>query len=441
MADSQPIDYSTAQPTGIRTNHLCYRLLQRIDIFRTLLYAIVLAGAAFSAPQCNAQVVVADTMGVRIYFKQSKVELLPDLHHNAERLDSFITELKKIQSDPNYRFRSVNIMGGASPEGTKRFNNWLSRQRADRITEYLFEHAKSPLSEDQITYEYPGVDWEGLKRYVLNDPDVPNREEVLYIIDHPGDGDDRVQRLKKLNWAIPWLYLYQKYYPPLRASQVQIIFDRVFRLDSIKKELRKFSITTPIKLPELKFVPRPMLPFYAALKTNMIYDAALIPNVGIDVYMGGNWSVTVNWEYAWWKNDNSHWYWRVYGGDIEMRKWFGKKAQEKPLTGHHIGPYFQLVTYDFELGHRGYQGRRWTKAAGIAYGYSLPIKARLNLDFTLGLGYHWGQFYEYKPIDTHYVWQKTRRRKAITPTKIEVSLVWLIGHLNSNDPAERRNGR
>lgn len=276
---------------------------------------------------------------------------------------------------------------------------------------------------------------------MLNDPDVPNREEVLYIIDHPGDGDDRVQRLKKLNWAIPWLYLYQKYYPPLRASQVQIIFDRVFRLDSIKKELRKFSITTPIKLPELKFVPRPMLPFYAALKTNMIYDAALIPNVGIDVYMGGNWSVTVNWEYAWWKNDNSHWYWRVYGGDIEMRKWFGKKAQEKPLTGHHIGPYFQLVTYDFELGHRGYQGRRWTKAAGIAYGYSLPIKARLNLDFTLGLGYHWGQFYEYKPIDTHYVWQKTRRRKAITPTKIEVSLVWLIGHLNSNDPAERRNGR
>lgn len=415
-------------------------MLQKKNIHSALLSSVLCIGAFFTTLQSNAQIVVTDTMGVRIYFKQSKVELLPDLHQNAERLDSFITELNKIQSDPRYHFRSVNIMGGASPEGTIRFNNWLSRQRADRITEYIHEHAAHPLNEDQITYEYPGVDWEGLKRYVMDDPDVPDREQVLYIIDHPGDGDDRVARLKKLNWSIPWLYLYKKYYPPLRASQVQIIFDRVFRLDSIKKEIRRFNIATPVNLPKLHLKPRPMLPFYAALKTNMLYDAALIPNVGIDVYMGNNWSVTVNWEYAWWKSDAVHWYWRVYGGDIEMRKWFGKKALEKPLTGHHIGPYFQLVTYDFELGHTGYQGRRWTKAAGVAYGYSLPIKNRLNLDFTLGLGYHWGEFYEYKPIDTHYVWQKTHRRKAITPTKIEVSLVWLIGHLNSNDPEERRYG-
>lgn len=55
------------------------------------------------------------------------------------------------------------------------------------------------MSEDQITFEYPGVDWEGLKRYVLADSLVPSREQVLYIIDHPGPGDDRVARLKKLN--------------------------------------------------------------------------------------------------------------------------------------------------------------------------------------------------------------------------------------------------
>ena len=116
----------------------------------------------------------------------------------------------------------------------------------------------------------------------------------------------------------------------MRASQVQIIFDRVFRLDSIKKEIRRFNIATPVNLPKLHLKPRPMLPFYAALKTNMLYDAALIPNVGIDVYMGNNWSVTVNWEYAWWKSDAVHWYWRVYGGDIEMRKWFGKKHWKSP---------------------------------------------------------------------------------------------------------------
>ncbi|MDE5837565.1 MAG: DUF3575 domain-containing protein [Paramuribaculum sp.] len=384
-----------------------------------------------------------DTMGVRIYFHQSKVELLPDYQKNGERLDSFINELHKVQTDPNYRFRSINIMGGASPEGTTRFNNWLSKQRADRITEYIQEHTLTPLNEDQITYEYPGVDWEGLKRYVLNDPDVPHREEVLYIIDHPGPGDDRVSRLKALKWNIPWQYLYKKYYPPLRASQVQIIFDRVFHLDSLKDAtFRPLVLSTPVRPPEfhLTYGLKQMFPFYAGLKTNLVYDAALIPNIGLDVYMGRNWSAVVNWEYAWWKSDAVHWYWRAYGGDIEVRKWIGEKADEKPLTGHHVGPYFQILTYDFETGHRGYQGRRWTKAVGIAYGYSLPVRERLNIDFTIGIGYHWGQFYEYKPIDNHYVWQKTRNRMAITPTKVEVSLVWLIGHLNVNkDKEERRD--
>ena len=392
------------------------------------------------ALESSGQRVASDTVGARIYFKQSKVRLLPYYKGNKERLDSFVNELHRIQADPNYRFRSVHIMGGASPEGTTRFNRWLSRQRADRITEYL-QAADSTLGASDIEFEYPGVDWAGLKKYVLADSTIPNRDEVLYIIDHPGPGDDRMPRLRALRYSVPWNFMYVKYFPPLRASQVQIIFDRIFRLDSLLPEWRPLDIPVPIKLPVLALTPRPMMPFYAALKTNLLYDAALVPNVGIDIYMGNNWSGVINWEFAWWSHDKSHWYWRVYGGDIEIRKWFGKKALEKPLTGHHLGAYFQLVTYDFELGKRGYQGRRWTKAAGIAYGYSLPIRDRLNLDFTLGLGYHWGQFYEYLPIDNHYVWQKTRRRKAITPTKIEVSLVWLIGHLNSNDEQGRRAAR
>lgn len=409
---------------------------------KRILSIALIAMVAIITSEVYAQKMVRDTIGVRIFFRQSKVELLPNFKGNEARLDSFVTELHRIQTDPNYAFRSINIKGGASPEGTVRFNRWLSRQRADRITEYLYENTATPLSEDQITFEYPGVDWEGLKRYVLADSLVPSREQVLYIIDHPGPGDDRVARLKKLNWNIPWQYLFLKYYPPLRGSQVQIIFDRVFRLDSLKEATFKpLNFEIPVVPPPMKLIPRPMLPFYAALKTNLVYDALLIPNVGIDIYMGNNWSTVINWEYAWWKSDKTHWYWRVYGGDIEIRKWFGKKSLEKPLTGHHIGPYFQLVTYDFETGHRGYQGRRWTKAAGIAYGYSMPLRERLNLDFTIGLGFHWGQFYEYKPIDTHYVWQKTRNRMAITPTKIEVSLVWLIGHLNANDMEERRGDK
>ena len=144
--------------------------------------------------------------------------------------------------------------------------------------------------------------------------------------------------------------------------------------------------------------------------------------------------------YAWWKNDHAGKYWRIYGGDIYARRWFGKKAKEKPLTGHHVGIYAQMLTYDFCTGNRGYMGGapeggfldKASWAAGIEYGYSHPVARRLNLDFTLGIGYLQGEYHEYIPMDDCYVWQTTKNRKWFGPTKAEVSLVWLLGHGNVN---------
>lgn len=172
---------------------------------------------------------------------------------------------------------------------------------------------------------------------------------------------------------------------------------------------------------------------YLALKTNALYDLALIPNIGAEIHLGKNFTVGVNWHYAWWKSDAALWYWRTYGGDLNARFWFGEAAQRKPLTGHHVGLYGQIVTYDFLVGAKGILADRWSWGAGVEYGYSWPLAERLNLDVTLGVGYHTGQFYEYAPIDNCYVWQATKNRKYIGPTKFEVSLVWLFGCANTND--------
>ena len=182
------------------------------------------------------------------------------------------------------------------------------------------------------------------------------------------------------------------------------------------------------------------LPIYMSLQTNLLYDAIMIPNIGVEIYLGANFSLDVNWNYAWWRIDRSHYYWRTYGGDLALRWWFGRSSRIKPLTGHHIGAYGQMITYDLEFGKGGVLADRWSWAAGLEYGYSLPIAKRLNLDFTLGLGYHWGEYDEYKPIDGHYVWQATKHRQYMGPTKLEVSLVWLIGCDNYNK-GKGRKGR
>ena len=144
--------------------------------------------------------------------------------------------------------------------------------------------------------------------------------------------------------------------------------------------------------------------------------------------------------YAWWKTDRRHRYWRTYGGDIEVRKYLKCTTSDIPYNRHYVGLYAQVLTYDFELGGKGYMGGKpggtlWDRmnyVVAAEYGYSLPVARRLNIDFGIGVGYMGGKYYEYEPIDAHYVWQATKQRKWFGPTKAEISLKWLIGRGNTN---------
>ena len=188
-------------------------------------------------------------------------------------------------------------------------------------------------------------------------------------------------------------------------------------------------------------------PFYMALKTNMLYDAAGIPNIGAEFYLGKNISILADWGYAWWGGPRKHIYWRYYGGDVALRWWFGKAAKEKPLQGHHIGAWGQILTYDFSFGKSGLMGGApggnifakdanglpsMQKVIGLEYGYSLPVAHRLNIDFTLGVGYYWGVIHKYETINDLYLRTKTSKFGLVGPTKMEVSLVWQLGRENYN---------
>lgn len=89
-------------------------------------------------------------------------------------------------------------------------------------------------------------------------------------------------------------------------------------------------------------------------------------------------------------------------------------------------------------------GTLWDKMnyiVGAEYGYSLPIARRLNIDFTIGAGYWGGIYHEYKPEADYYLWQSTKERRWIGPTKAEISLVWLIGNGNTNRKFSGRKNR
>ena len=394
---------------------------------------------------------------VRIYFRQGYSVLEPELHGNREILKR-ITDSLRTYAGPSGRLRRIEVTGGASPEGSVPLNRRLSEKRAKALLDQLSHDGGIP--DSLLSFTFLGRDWNGLIRLVENDPDVPCREAALELLHDIAERcrggekteDDNTARLAHFKEGEPYRYMYRKLFPELRATQLCLRYETTpVRQQPIAAGVSfpkpAMRASTPVPAPAFAGqTPRTRKPFYMAVKTNMLYDAIAVPNIGVEFYAGRRWSVGANWMYAWWKTDRKHWYWRTYGGELNLRKWFGKRAQEKPLQGHHLGIYGQLLTYDFETGGRGYIGGKpggslWDKAnwgAGIEYGYSLPVGRRLNLDFSVGAGYLRGEYWEYVSHEECYVWQATKRLRWFGPTKAEVSLVWLIGRGNYNN---RKGGR
>jgi len=336
---------------------------------------------------------------------------------NAMRLSEVVSFLESVKKDSTLELVEVSFCGSASPEGGFAINKELAEKRRNSLERYVRERVSLP---DSIISRPEGfIAWERLAELV-EVSDMPHKEEAVDVMrnvpeftyDNKGVlVDSRKKHLMELQYGRTWHYMHKHFFDQIRNASVILVTVR----------------------------QKPVIEEKSVVKEEPVVLA--VPNIGVEFYLGKNWSISGNWMYGWWKKNSSHRYWRIYGGDIAVRYWFGKKASEKPLTGHHVGVYGQAFTYDFEWGGKGYMGGEpggtlWDKtnyAAGVEYGYSLPVANRLNIDFTLGVGYWGGKYYTYTPLDGHYVWQATKNRHWFGPTKAEISLVWLLGRGNSNN--------
>lgn len=406
------------------------------------------------ATAAKAQVVVLRD-SVRINFRQSKVAFDTTYMDNQAALEHARGVIRFHNGEGSaYPIKKVEVVGAASPEGSVAFNEWLSHERAARIFEIL---SKGIILPDSITgFTFKGRDWGATRQKVLADPNVPYRDEVLVLLDEiiencrggEKESSKNLERLKRLRGGRPYSYMYRHHFPDIRMSHLVMTYEEPMPKMAVPDMPLTFTLL-PIDVLMPALIPVPEMPdtteytcrpFYMSVHSNLLLDLAAVPELGAEFYLGKNWSVKGNWMYGWWKTDRRHRYWRMYGGDIAGRWWFGKAAKEKPLTGFHVGAYFGVFTYDFEWGGTGYMGglpgrSLWARCnyqTGVEFGYSLPIARRWNLDFNLGVGYMWGDYRKYDPIDKCYVWKSTHDLRWFGPTKAEIALTWLIGCDNYN---------
>ena len=399
---------------------------------------------------------IQDSLRTTIYFRPGYSLLELSYRDNAANMKALTQGIQTIKGNPCVQLQHIRILSAASPEGNSALNKRVAKRRGERLRNYLKETLVLP--DSIFTVSSAGEDWQGLAALIAKEK-TPWRNKALQIIRHTPEWvtrngkvvDGRKRQLQNLDGGKAWKYMLDNHFYTLRTGAVVVCEVKTLAAESTPsaaeaslEQARHESASQQSASQSPSSPPFPAIPSqvhpesqappvasYFALKSNLLYDALLVPNLSLEASIGSGWTLGAGGMLAWWSKDAKHRYWRIYGGGLEIRKYFGTLSKSKPLQGHHLGIYGDFLTYDFEFGAKGYQSKV-TYAAGIKYGYSHPIANRLNLDFALGIGYLHSNYKTYVPRDGCYVYQETKKRKWLGPTQAEISLVWLLGKGNTN---------
>lgn len=218
---------------------------------------------------------------------------------------------------------------------------------------------------------------------------------------------------------------------PAPLAEVQQSGERAAEIPALPQRVIESKIGNKISIE-----PQPRKPLFA-LKTNLLYDAATLINLGIEIPIGERFSIAADATFPWWQSRKNDITIQMLAGTVEGRYWFGKRAERLPMTGLFAGVFAGGGYFDFQLGKlsdtKGVQGDIFFMG-GLSAGYAHTISNRLRMEYSLGLGYMQCEYRKYETAkDTRfgdikvfpYPWE-VKRTSVLFPLKASVSLVWML---------------
>lgn len=374
----------------------------------------------------------------KIRFDQESAVLDTSIGNNAEELEAMKAYLHKLEANGYGNVLRIIFSGAASPTGSKEFNDELTVERRETLKEYIAQHCTIP---EAMTAELDyNIDWYGL-RDLVEQSDMEYKDEIISIIDKGSiiipyyddrTIDQRAIKLRKLGGGSVWAYIADKYFPYLRYAKLVITLRHADDEEGIVATVEAEPAPEENKAEVVEDALEPAADNAIdeeyddncreqrmALKTNLIYDAILMPSLRIDYRINDRWSVNLQGDVAWWKNDPKHKYYQIATITPEVRYHFNPST---PWKGHYVGLFAGFSWYDLENGARGYKGE--AGLVGLSYYYAWPISKYFSLEAGLGVGYLYARNREYLPIDGHYVYQQTTRLNYLGPLRAEFAVVW-----------------
>ena len=359
-----------------------------------------------------------------IDFVVNKTDIRADYHDNERELAAIAANIDSIRAMPGATIKAISLKGFASPEGPYQGNVRLARGRTESIRQYIM--GRFGIDPAIIRADYEPEDWEGLRRAV-DQGHLPHRLDILQIIVSRMEPDARLARIRQL-YPADYRFLLDSVMPYLRHTDYRIDYETLV-LSTIKGRT-----DTVYNLPKGDRVEPPVYEikrFYPdfALKTNLLFDLGAALNFEVEVPFGREyrWSVMAEdwfpW-YVWHRNSRAYEIWNI---GVELRRWFGRCPGHRPaLSGHFLGLYAASGKYDIEWGSVGDQGEY--TSVGATYGYSWPLARHWNLEASISAGALWGprRHYNGEFEDTHLIWKYTGNVFYAGPTKLKLSLVWMM---------------
>lgn len=156
-----------------------------------------------------------------IDFPVNRIELHADYRRNPAQLDSIVRTINALKDDKNLEVSAINIHGYASPESPYSHNDYLAKNRAKTLTDYVRRMVALPTK--LFTVSSTAEDWDGLRNY-LKDSNLEHKAEILAIAnDEKMDPDAREQKIKKL-YPSEYRFMLDTWYPALRHSDYRITY-------------------------------------------------------------------------------------------------------------------------------------------------------------------------------------------------------------------------
>ncbi len=385
-----------------------------------------------------------------VSFPVNRSEVQPDFRNNAVELERLRHTIDSVSRDTAIQILRIEIKGFASPEGSYANNDRLARERTSSLTRYIIE--QTDVSPMLFHTSYEAEDWVGLRTFVDTTALLTDREALLRIIDTDLDPDDKLSRILKSHPG-DYATLCAVAFPLLRHTDYQISYTQknvtrtagAVHTDTIYR-LKADTLSLPIATGDEGGykVFRTLL----AVKTNLLFDALLAPNIEVEVPFGKKhrWSVMAELWCPWWRLDRNtagdvNKYYRsdqrptriayqLLTAGAELRYWFpGRCSAGVPvLTGPFVGVYAAGGKYDLGRDGKGDQGQ--FVSIGISAGYSWPLARHWNLELSAAVGYIGGPkvHYENEFDDARLIYRSNDDWKSwFAPTKLKLSLVYIIG--------------